>query len=224
VWGWIKRWFDPVTVNKIFILSHHEVKARLSEFIDPDDFPKKYGGNLDWEFGMTPHLDQAAREAVEKNGSQDWIEGPCLWEQNQRVPVGTVGGKPRRPANLVPVPAPAVTDSNVSQLPPTTTEPAASVQAATLSPTTAQSQILEPTKPPSMTHSGSTASTIINTPPEAMTVAPTADGTAKVLKSEAPIVANGEVLQGGDVKPPMERFVTAAEDLSTVRTQAQSVA
>ena len=99
VWGWIKRWFDPVTVSKIFILSDYEAKARLSEFIDPDDFPKRYGGNLDWDFGQPPHLDKPAKEALERDGTTGWIYGPCLWENGQRVPVGTVKGKPRRPAH-----------------------------------------------------------------------------------------------------------------------------
>lgn len=119
VWSWIKRWFDPVTVNKIYILSQHEVKARLSEVIDPDDFPKIYGGNLDWEPGRVPHLDATTTAALERNGSNGWIKGPCLWEQDQRIPVGTVNGKPRRPAWVEPIPVAAavepITDATTVQ-------------------------------------------------------------------------------------------------------------
>ncbi|CRK45614.1 hypothetical protein BN1723_019779, partial [Verticillium longisporum] len=33
VWGWVKRWFDPITVSKIFILSEAEVKPTLEAYI-----------------------------------------------------------------------------------------------------------------------------------------------------------------------------------------------
>lgn len=209
-----------MTVNKIFILGNHEIKSRLSEFIDLDDIPKKYGGNLDWEFGMQPNLDQVAQEAVEKNGSKGWIPGPCLWEQNQRVPVGTVNGQPRRPAILQPVPVSDLTptDTTVAQ-PPALTDPVISpVSAAALD---IQNVALstETSNPPSMAHSGSTASTTTSPSPETTSVLPV-NGTVNVLDSEGPIVANGEVIHAGDVKPPMERFVTAAEDFQTVRPQA----
>jgi CRAL/TRIO domain len=227
VWGWIKRWFDPVTVNKIFIIPQHEVKSRLSEFIHPDDFPKKYGGNLDWEFGMTPHLDQAALAAVEKNGSRGWIEGPCLWEQNQRVAVGTVGGKPRRPSKVEPIPVPAQAENKVEQAHPATTEPAEPMQTPAEAPapalTPAEPEATDSSNPPSMAHSGSTVSTFAGTQPDALAATPT-DGTAKVTENGAPVVVNGAVLNAGDAKPPMERFVTAFEDLHTARPQVNGVA
>jgi hypothetical protein len=213
-------------VNKIFILSHHEVKSRLSEFIHPDDFPKKYGGNLDWDFGMTPQLDEVARTAMEKNGSKGWIEGPCLWEQDQRVPVGTVNGKSRRPDKMESAPTPAKIDGQVAQHLPTahtaTTAAIPAIVPAT-DPGTIQPRLAETSNPPSMAHSGSTAATSVETPPE-ITNALTVNGTTKVLDSEAPLVANGEVLHARDVKPPMERFVTAIEDLTTTRPQVNGVA
>ena len=103
VWGWIKGWFDPVTVSKICVIPQGEETKRLSELMELDDIPKGYGGNLDWEPGMAPDMDKAARQEVEKNGSKGWIDGPCLWQYNQRVPVGTQNGKPRRPTDLKPV-------------------------------------------------------------------------------------------------------------------------
>lgn len=209
-------------MRKIIIIPPNEVKARLSEYMDPDDFPKRYGGNLDWEFGMPPHLDQPAREEVERNGSKGWIEGPCLWEQNQRVPVGTVGGKPRRPAELVPVPARTVAVSNIARTGPTM-KPATPVEAPASSAKSAPLEAAESSNPPSMAHSGSAASTFVSGSTETVTTAP-AIGPPKVLESEAPLVANGQVLRAGDVKPPIERFVTAAEDLHTTRTQVNGVA
>ena len=170
---------------------------------------------------MSPDLDQAAREAVESNGSKGWIEGPCLWIQNQRVPVGTVGGKPRRPAKLEQIPVRVEAEISVAQ-------PAPATEAAELAqvldpPMSVQPESTQVSNPPSMAHSGSTASNLVATPPEASTL-PIANGTAQLLDSEAPIVANGEVLRAGAVKPPMERFVTAFEDLHTTPTQVDSKA
>ena len=57
MWGWIKRWFDPVTVSKIFILNSHEVIPVLTQFIDIADIPKAYGGELEWGFFDNPIWD-----------------------------------------------------------------------------------------------------------------------------------------------------------------------
>ena len=97
VWGWIKRWFDPVTVSKIFILGKNEVKPTLSRFMDPKDFPKRYGGDLKWDWGDMPDLDDETRAALERDGNKGWVRGPCLWLDGKRVQVGSEGGKPRRP-------------------------------------------------------------------------------------------------------------------------------
>lgn len=170
---------------------------------------------------MVPHLDQPATDAVEKNGSKGWIEGPCLWEQNQRVPVGTVDGKPRRPAKLVPSPAPPAAVNHVA-VPAPTIEPTRPTDASALSANLAPPEPAEVSQPPRATHSDSTEPISVSKPPEII-VPPTVIGPPQVPESEAPIVANGQVLQAGDVKPPMERFVTANEDLCTTRAQLNAV-
>ncbi|KAL1842335.1 hypothetical protein VTJ49DRAFT_5503 [Mycothermus thermophilus] len=103
VWGWIKRWFDPVTVSKIFILPPNEVKSTLEAFIEPRNIPKAYGGELDFEFFDRPNLDPKIREAVSwENGFTDFPEGPAYWvpeEDGKRMvclAVGSKGGKQRR--------------------------------------------------------------------------------------------------------------------------------
>jgi CRAL/TRIO domain len=101
VWGWIKRWFDPVTVSKIFILGKHEVESTLSSFIDPKDFPRKYGGELDWNVGDLPHVDKPTLEALERDGKKGWVRGPALWMDHRRVVVGSENGKPRRSAQEI---------------------------------------------------------------------------------------------------------------------------
>lgn len=81
VWGWIKRWFDPITVSKIFILGSHEVKPVLESFIDPKNIPKKYGGELDFTWGQLPVNDPSWDGVVEwDNGYTSFPSGPLLWE------------------------------------------------------------------------------------------------------------------------------------------------
>ncbi|TQS32408.1 hypothetical protein Golomagni_07274, partial [Golovinomyces magnicellulatus] len=80
VWGWIKRWFDPITVSKIFVLGSHEVKPVLESFIEPKNIPKKYGGELDFEFGSLPISDPAWEGSVQwDNGHTSFPSGPLLW-------------------------------------------------------------------------------------------------------------------------------------------------
>ncbi|CAK7214574.1 hypothetical protein SBRCBS47491_002190 [Sporothrix bragantina] len=80
VWGWIKRWFDPVTVSKIFILGHHEVLPTMLSFIDIKNIPKQYGGELEFNWGEMPNLDPAIRErATWEPGFDAFPKGPLYW-------------------------------------------------------------------------------------------------------------------------------------------------
>ncbi|ORY15906.1 CRAL-TRIO domain-containing protein [Clohesyomyces aquaticus] len=107
VWGWIKRWFDPITVSKIFILSPQNVFPTLSQYIDPENIPKKYGGNLDFEFGMMPILEPAIDKVLQwenpalQNGKHTLPIGPIKWEEShdgtvKAVAVGSEKGGLRR--------------------------------------------------------------------------------------------------------------------------------
>jgi hypothetical protein len=103
VWGWIKRWFDPITVSKIFILSASEVKPTLEAFIEPRNIPKQYGGELEFEFFDRPNVDPKIKEALTwENGYTDFPEGPAYWEPvdgGKRlacIAVGFKDGKQRR--------------------------------------------------------------------------------------------------------------------------------
>ncbi|QPC78324.1 hypothetical protein HYE68_009076 [Fusarium pseudograminearum] len=101
VWGWVKRWFDPITVSKIFILGSHEVKTVLEQYIEPRNIPKKYGGELDYNFGELGNPDPNWQGVVEfENGHKTFPSGPLLWEEdgNDRlvcVAKGSKDGKPR---------------------------------------------------------------------------------------------------------------------------------
>lgn len=82
VWEWIKRWFDPITVSKIFILSEAQAFKTLSSFIDPENIPEKYGGKLSFTFGGGPVLDPRLASRIEfKDPSEPWPRGPLKWER-----------------------------------------------------------------------------------------------------------------------------------------------
>ena len=107
VWGWIKRWFDPITTSKIFILSSHDAYRTLQTFIDPSNIPKKYGGQLVYEYGMPPILDPAEEAHISWAGSNTahadgkWPMGPMKWVPGEKgtllaMAVGSIDGKERR--------------------------------------------------------------------------------------------------------------------------------
>ncbi len=103
VWGWVKRWFDPVTVSKIFILNHHEVIPVLTQFMDIKDIPKAYGGELDWSFFDDPAWgDEIKRICQWEDGYTALPRGPLLLvpiDDGRRlecVAIGTKDGKDRR--------------------------------------------------------------------------------------------------------------------------------
>jgi hypothetical protein len=106
VWGWIKRWFDPITVSKIFILSSSNVKSTLEKYIDPANIPKKYGGELDFEFGMMPVPEPSIEQSIiwenpaTQNGHKTFPIGPIRWIEEdgevKAIAVGSEDGKPRR--------------------------------------------------------------------------------------------------------------------------------
>ncbi|KAJ5689197.1 hypothetical protein N7462_003589 [Penicillium macrosclerotiorum] len=110
VWGWIKRWFDPVTTSKIFILSAAEVKPTLTSFMDPSSFPKQYGGELEWQWGDMPNLDESARAlltnleqpAAEGKTKPEILKGPMLFKGDTIEVLGTEDGKDRRATIAVP--------------------------------------------------------------------------------------------------------------------------
>lgn len=65
IWGWIKGWFDEGTRNKIHVLGK-DPGPTLRSLIDSKDLPKAYGGELQWEYGDEPSLDEAATQAIGK--------------------------------------------------------------------------------------------------------------------------------------------------------------
>ncbi|TDZ33229.1 SEC14 cytosolic factor [Colletotrichum spinosum] len=100
VWGWVKRWFDPITVSKIFILSPHEVLPTLEQFVDRRNIPKKYGGELDFSWGDQATVDPAWDGVVQwADGHSCFKSRPAFWrvtDDGSRVEcfgIGSVDGK-----------------------------------------------------------------------------------------------------------------------------------
>jgi hypothetical protein len=56
------------------------VQSTLRKFIDPANIPKKFGGELDFEFGKIPALDPALKDLITWEGSHmDFPHGPLFW-------------------------------------------------------------------------------------------------------------------------------------------------
>lgn len=107
MWSWVKGWFDPITVSKIFILSKSNMKSTLEQYIDRSNIPRKYGGTLDWEWGEPPTLEPSLEKALEwirptrnKKGQNIFPPGPIRWRRTESgdllaVAVGSENGRPR---------------------------------------------------------------------------------------------------------------------------------
>jgi len=78
------------------------MKATLEQFIDPVNIPKKYGGQLEFQFGDYPVIDPAIEKVVQWEGDFTRFPlGPKYWvhgnsEHMEAIAVGTVDEKERR--------------------------------------------------------------------------------------------------------------------------------
>lgn len=109
IWSWVKRWFDPIVVSKMFILSDAEVLPTLTGFMAIEDIPEKYGGKLKFRFGDMPNIGGGLEELVFRAGdgqASGWTvpKGTVVWEQGSgeeeglmvMVNVGSVDGEQKR--------------------------------------------------------------------------------------------------------------------------------
>lgn len=99
IWNWLKGWFDPVTVAKISILSKTEMQKTLLAHVEARNLPQRYGGELKWEFGDAPVLEEDMAEKINLQGRLP--TGPIRWMENESEEVvearalGVVNGKSR---------------------------------------------------------------------------------------------------------------------------------
>ncbi|PQE10161.1 phosphatidylinositol transporter protein [Rutstroemia sp. NJR-2017a WRK4] len=197
VWGWIKKWFDPITTSKIFILSAQDMKTTLESFIDPKNIPKKYGGELEFEFGDMPTLDPALAAVTSWKGeTAGFPGGPLYWiptkdgQSIEAIAVGSSEQKERREVVCTVKKPQRDTEIPSTTSEPTTTEP----------PATRPEFLQAPTATPSI--ATTTAGT--DTP-----------ATSEPTKEEQELaIQNGEVIPAS--RPELETFHTAADGLNTL--------
>lgn len=87
----------------------------------PSSFPKKYGGELDWDWGDMPNLDDHARELIgaletppeDPEGKPGFLKGPVLFKGDKIEVIGSEDGKPRREEIPVETKSKASTESTL---------------------------------------------------------------------------------------------------------------
>lgn len=230
VWGWIKKWFDPITTSKIFIIAAADVKTTLESFIEPANIPKKYGGELEFEFGDFPNLDPAINSIAQwEDGVTDLPHGPIRWvnlnpsvrwedgkggERMKAVAVGTVDEKQRQDEIC----------TVTRKLEPLASEPREQAKPFNRAlhpdllnvPTAANSV----TNLPTDTALEPLSSSAVVPPPVVTTSEPEDHSGVKLELNGTNDVAHDAQAQS-NARPELERFVTAREDLSHSVTKEQ---
>ncbi|KAJ9493404.1 hypothetical protein H2202_011126 [Exophiala xenobiotica] len=82
------------------VLGHRECATVLRHDLGPENVPKRFGGDLDWEFGWPPELSPDAKP-LSKKWVDKWVEGPLRiidgpGEQWRIIAVGSQNGDLRR--------------------------------------------------------------------------------------------------------------------------------
>lgn len=101
--------------------------------MEPSSIPKQYGGELEWQWGDMPNLDDPSRELLqgieqplaEGQTRKDILKGPVLFEGDHLQVLGTVDGKERR--EVIPVPK---AQTSVSEAQPAAVEAEKAADAA----------------------------------------------------------------------------------------------
>jgi hypothetical protein len=97
----------------------------LSQFIEPENIPKKYGGELPFEFGGRPILDGKIDDTLTWTDAANaaWPQGPTKWARRgdgtwDLTAVGSVGGKERRQvvASFKPDPLPLDEETKLAEV------------------------------------------------------------------------------------------------------------
>ncbi|GAP86820.1 putative CRAL TRIO domain protein [Rosellinia necatrix] len=96
IWAFIKSWIDPNTAKKLVIVPPEDVLTTLSETIDVECIPERYGGKSKAKDGELPSV-AGLQDLL---GVQELPEGPIKWATDQgirtAVAVGVRGGEARR--------------------------------------------------------------------------------------------------------------------------------
>lgn len=103
IWSLIKKFIDPVTAEKLIIVSPNEVLEKVSEDIDLENIPKVFGGEFDYQHAMLPSIDKEVWQNIDWNDADSAGKippGPIKWvrdgELEKAIAVGREDGILRR--------------------------------------------------------------------------------------------------------------------------------
>ena len=99
IWGLVTRWFDPATTSKIMVLPAGSVTSTMTQFIEKEDLPIRFGGTLEWEMGDQPKPDNETKKMI-GSLANGWVNGPLRYVEKEGgdviLAVGSEEGKARR--------------------------------------------------------------------------------------------------------------------------------
>lgn len=101
MWGFLKKFVDPVTANKIAVLKSADVYGILNQYIHHDNIATQFGGAFHFTNGMLPDLCPVIQQALHwSNPSSKTLPvGPIKWKENGHgrvvIATGTVDGVQR---------------------------------------------------------------------------------------------------------------------------------
>lgn len=84
------------------------MQPTLTSFMEPSSIPKQYGGELEWQWGDMPNLDEPTKEKLQgieqtsAEGKQAMMKGPMLFKGDHIEVLGSQAGQDRR--ETIPVP------------------------------------------------------------------------------------------------------------------------
>ncbi|OGM44205.1 hypothetical protein ABOM_007696 [Aspergillus bombycis] len=97
IWNVLKSFVDPRMAEKLVILKSAEVYSTLEKYIDHVNIPKQFGGELAFQHGMLPDLDEGIRQTLFWIDSKNRLPpGPLKWVQDggnrKAIATGSAGG------------------------------------------------------------------------------------------------------------------------------------
>ncbi|EED11489.1 SEC14 cytosolic factor, putative [Talaromyces stipitatus ATCC 10500] len=100
MWGIMRKWLDPGTVDKVVIVPASEMMPTLAKYIDAESIPSRFGGEFAWEHGTPLDLDVRIQSGLEWKDEGKLPPGPMKWVLDESgrktaVAVGSIEGVAR---------------------------------------------------------------------------------------------------------------------------------
>lgn len=103
IWGLIKKFIDPVTAEKLVIVSPAEVLEKLSEDIDLENIPKVFGGGFDYQHAMLPSIPKDLWQTInwkDPESAGEILPGPIKWIRDGAIEKAVAVGREENPRRL----------------------------------------------------------------------------------------------------------------------------